>query len=77
MTREQVIKGGQIAYDIKQVEEDLAVLRSIKQWDITSINMGSYGRVHADEELLKRLIAVCIAHHENKLSRLEEELKKI
>ena len=77
MTKEQIEEVQKVLRIIKETEEDLAVLRSIKQWNATSIGLGSFGKIHADEELLKRLIAVCIAHNENKLSRLEEELKKI
>ncbi len=77
MTREQFERADEVYYDIRQAENSLELLRGIELCGSTHIAFGKYGGIMADEELLKRLIAVCIAHNENKLSRLEEELKKI
>ena len=77
MTREQFESANQLYYDIRQAEGDLKLLREIGLCGSTYICIGKYGNIHADEDLLKRIIAVCIAHNENKLSKLEEELKKI
>lgn len=77
MTREQFKSANKLYYDIMQAEGDLKLLRDIGLCGSTPVTFGKYGNVYADEDLLKRLIAVCIAHNENKLSRLEEELKKI
>ena len=77
MTREQFESANQLYYDIRQAEGDLKLLREIGLCGSTPVTFGKYGSIRADEDLLKRLIAVCIAHNENKLSRLEDELKKI
>ena len=77
MTREQFESANQLYYDIRQAEGDLKLLRGIKLCGSTLVTFGKYGPIRADEDLLKRLIAVYIAHNENKLSKLEEELKKI
>ena len=77
MTKEQIEEGQKVLRIIKEKEAELAMLREMNISGGVYVSFGRYGIVHADEELLKRLIAVCIAHNENKLSRLEEELKKI
>jgi hypothetical protein len=77
MTREQLERADDVYYDIRQTENSLELLRGIDLCGPTSVAFGKYVSIRADEDLLKRLIAVCIAHNENKLSRLEEELKKI
>jgi hypothetical protein len=77
MTREQFERADEVYYDIRQAENSLEFLRGIDLCGPTTVTFGKYGSIRAGEDLLKRLIAVCIAHNENKLSRLEEELKKI
>lgn len=77
MTREQIEEGQKALRVIKETEAELTMLREMNISSGVYVSFGQYGNVHADEDLLKRLIAVCIAHNENKLSQLEEELKKL
>ena len=77
MTREQIEEGQKTLRIIEETEVELTMLREMNISSGVYVSFGQYGNVHADEELLKRIIAVCIAHNENKLSKLEEELKKI
>ena len=77
MTKEQIEKGADLLDAIERVKAEITMLHEITPRGSVFVFLGQYGNVHADEDLLKRLIAVCIANNENKLSKLEEELKNL
>ena len=77
MTREQIEKGADLLDAIERTQAEITMLHEITPHGSVFVFLGQYGNVYADEDLLKRLIAVCIAHNENKLSQLEEELKNL
>lgn len=77
MTREQFESANEVYYYIRQAERNIETLSGIRLCGTTYVDFGKYGGIQADEELAERLIAVCISHNENKLFKLNEELKKI